>query len=157
MGAAVLPLFPRNPRLDDARQIARGAARVMLHHGFSPIQEFALPNQQRADLAGLAPGGDVMIVEVKSGLADLRADQKWRGYLDYADLFYFAVSERFPLNALPAEAGIIVADGFDGAIVREATRFALAPARRTALTRRFARAAAERLARATALTPDAQR
>jgi hypothetical protein len=45
---------------------------------------------------------------------------------------------------LPDEPGLIVADGFGGAVVREAAAVALAPARRKALILAFARLAAMR-------------
>jgi hypothetical protein len=49
---------------------------------------------------------------------------------------------------LPDHAGLIVADRFGGAILRQAPRVALHPSRRRALTLNFARTAAERLTRA---------
>ena len=57
------------------------------------------------------------------------------------------MSQRFPHDLIPDHAGLIVADGFGGAIVRESPALVLAPARRKALTLRFARAAADRLMR----------
>ena len=53
-------------------------------------------------------------------------------------------SFRLPLEALPDEPGLIVADGFGGAVVREAAPVPLAPARRKALTLAFARLGAMR-------------
>ena len=82
--------------------------------------------------------------------ADLIGDCKWTGYLEYCDRFYWAVpphlaeicgSERF----LPDSAGLIVADRYDAAIVRDAADRPLAPARRKAELLRFARRAARRL------------
>jgi hypothetical protein len=49
--------------------------------------------------------------------------------------------ERF----LPKTAGVIVADRYDAAVVRDAPERLLAPARRKAETLRFARRAARRL------------
>lgn len=144
------PSFPAsaaNPAIDDARALMRGAARLLLDLGVTAIPEFTLPSGRRADLAGLGPKGEMVIVEIKSGLADYRADQKWPEYFDWCDRFFFAVSERFPSNLLPEEAGLIIADGFGGAVVRECPVRALAPARRKALTLKFARNAAERALR----------
>jgi hypothetical protein len=84
---------------------------------------------------------------VKSGIEDFRADRKWEGYLDWCDRFYFAVGPDFPLDVLPSEAGVIRADAFDAAVWRESAEAQLAPARRRALTLRFARDAAARLRR----------
>jgi hypothetical protein len=89
----------------------------------------------------------VVIVEVKSGVADFRADMKWPEYFDWCDRFYFAVSERFPSDILPDQTGLIIADSFGGAVVRESPVQTLAPARRKSLTLRFARNAAERALR----------
>lgn len=136
---------------DEAAALARGAARVFAELGYAPLTEFTLPDGRRADVAGLGPKGEFAIAEVKSGLDDLRADEKWPDYLAWCDRFYFAVSARFPQDAIPDDTGIIVADAFGGAVVRAAPESRLAPARRKALTLRFARAAADRLARAAGL------
>jgi hypothetical protein len=144
------PSFPAradNPAIDDARALMRGAARLLLDLGVTAIPEFTLPSGRRADLAGLGPKGEMVIVEIKSGVADFRADMKWPEYFDWCDRFFFAVSERFPADLLPEEAGLIIADGFGGAVVRECPVRSLAPARRKALTLKFARNAAERALR----------
>ena len=52
-----------------------------------------------------------------------------------------------PLDILPEEAGVIVADAFGGEILREPTPRAIAPATRRAVLLRFALAAADRLHR----------
>lgn len=145
------PSFPAraaNPSIDDARALMRGAARLLLDLGVTAIPEFTLPSGRRADLAGLGRKGELVIVEVKSGVADYRADMKWPEYFQWCDRFYFAVSERFPADMLPDEAGLIIADGFGGAIVRDCPARTLAPARRKALTLKFARNAALRAMRA---------
>lgn len=136
-----------NPQIDDAQALMRGAARLLWHMGFSAIPEFILPDGRRADLAALGRKGEITIVEVKSGIADFRADSKWTNYAGYCDKLYFAVSQRFPRDVIPEDAGLIIADGFGGAIIRESPALTLAPARRKALTLRFARAAADRLMR----------
>ena len=90
--------------------------------------------------------GEIFIVEVKSGLEDFRTDQKWHEYQPYCDAFAFAVGPEFPREILPQEPGLIVADGFGGAVLREAPVQALAGARRKALTLAFGRLAALRAA-----------
>ncbi len=144
------PSFParaENPSIDDARALMRGASRLLLDLGVAPIPEFTLPCGRRADLAGLGRKGEVVIVEVKSGIADFKADMKWPEYFDWCDRFYFAVSERFPADVLPEQTGLIIADGFGGAVVRESPVQPLAPARRKSVTLRFAHNAAERALR----------
>lgn len=136
-----------NPAIDDAQALMRGAARLLFDLGINAIPEFTLPCGRRADLAGLGAKGEIVIVEIKSGIADFRADQKWPDYFDWCDRFFFAVSDRFPHEVLPGHAGLIIADAFGAGIVRESPVEKLAPARRKALTLRFARHAAERLLR----------
>lgn len=131
-------------RADATAAVTRGALRVLARAGLAALTEAPLPDGRRADLMALGPDGVVWIVEVKSGLADWRADEKWRDYQQWCDYFAIAVDERFPLDTLPREVGVIVADRFGGALVRTAEQSALAPARRKALTLRFARLAAAR-------------
>jgi hypothetical protein len=124
--------------------VTRGAARLFTALGFAPLLEVSLPNGRRADIMALGPRGQIAIVEVKSGLEDYRADRKWGEYLAYCDEFFFAVAPEFPRVILPDEPGLIVADAFDGAVLREAPPAPLAPARRKALTLAFGRLAAWR-------------
>ena len=123
--------------------VTRGAARLLHQLGWAPVLEAPLPNGRRADILALGPRGEFAIVEVKSSLQDYRADAKWADYRPYCDRFYFAVSPEFPRQALPGP-GVIVADGFGGAVLAEAPETPLAPARRRALTLAFARMAAFR-------------
>ena len=138
----VIDLRPSRP--ETTGLVTRGAGRFLVSLGYAPLAEVTLPNGRRADLMALGPRGDVLIVEVKSGLEDFRTDRKWPEYLPYCDAFYFAVGPHFPQDVLPPEPGMIVADGFGGAVVREAPSTPLAPARRKALTLAFARLAAMR-------------
>jgi hypothetical protein len=125
-------------------QVTRGAARLLAALGLAPLLEVRLPNGRRADVMALGPKGEITIVEVKSSLEDYRADQKWSQYLPYCDSFYFAVAPEFPRTVLPDGPGLIIADGFGGAIVTESVVAPLPAARRKALTLAFARGAALR-------------
>ena len=133
-------------RPETTAAVTRGAARLLANLGYAPLAEVTLPNGRRADLMALGPKGEIFIVEVKSSLEDFRTDQKWGEYLPYCDAFAFAVAPEFPREALPEEPGLIVADGFGGAVLREAPVAALAGARRKALTIAFGRLAALRAA-----------
>jgi hypothetical protein len=124
--------------------VTRGAARLLVGLGYAPLAEAPLPNGRRADLMALDGKGRIAIVEVKSSVEDLRCDLKWPQYGPWCDRFYFAVSPDFPLEHLPAECGVIVADGFGGMVRTESEDRPLAPARRKALTLAFARLAALR-------------
>jgi hypothetical protein len=85
-------------------------------------------------------------VEIKVALADLRGDTKWPEYLEFCEHFYFAIPPDFPDHHVPATTGLIVADRYGGAIIRPATPAAVHASRRRAVTLRFAKVAAERLA-----------
>ncbi len=126
--------------------LARGVSRLLWDHGLAPLLEVPLANGRRADLMGLTPNGEIWIVETKSCVEDFAVDQKWPDYRDYCDRFFFAVTEDFPRELIPENVGLIVADGFGGAILREPPLQTLAGARRKAVTLLFARLAALRLA-----------
>jgi len=131
-------------RPETTAAVTRGAARLLTALGYAPLAEVTLPNGRRADLMALGPKGELFIVEVKSCVDDFRVDQKWQAYQPYCDAFAFAVSPEFPREVLPDEPGLIVADGFGGAVLREAPMAPLAGARRKALTIAFGRLAALR-------------
>jgi hypothetical protein len=137
-----LVLTLSRPETTDA--VTRGAGRLMAALGYAPLLEVTLPNGRRADIMALGPRGEIAIAEVKSGLDDFRTDRKWREYAPYCDAFYFAVAPEFPRDILPETPGLIVADGFGGAVLREAPVTSLAGARRKALIVAFGRLAALR-------------
>jgi hypothetical protein len=137
-----IALVISRPQITSA--VTRGAARLFVALGYAPLLEVGLPNGRRADIMALGPRGQIAVAEVKSGLEDFRTDHKWGEYLPYCDAFYFAVAPEFPREILPEEPGLIVADAFDGAVLREAPAVPLAGARRKALTIAFARLAAVR-------------
>ena len=131
-------------RPETTATVTRGAARLLAALGYAPLPEVTLPNGRRADLMALGPKGQIFIVEVKSGIEDFRVDLKWPEYQPYCDVFAFAVAPEFPREILPDEPGLIIADGFGGAILRETRVTPLSGARRKALTLAFARLAALR-------------
>ena len=133
-------------RPETTQAVTRGAARLLVDLGWAPLLEAPLPNGRRADVMALSPKGLLAIVEVKSSLEDYRCDLKWAEYGPYCDLFYFAVAPHFPREILAQGCGLIVADGFGGAILEPSPEARLAPARRKALTLSFGRLAAMRAA-----------
>jgi hypothetical protein len=133
-----------------AAEVARGVTRLFCRSDLFAICEVPLPNGRRADMMAIDAKGALTIVEIKVAKADLLSDAKWTDYLEYCDRFFWAVppdlapicnGERF----MPNEAGLIVADRYDAALMREALHRPLAPARRRAELLRFARRAARRL------------
>jgi hypothetical protein len=142
----------------DAKDIFRGTARMLARLGFASINEVPLANGRRADLLAVGRDGLLLIVEVKSSLADFRSDRKWGEYREFCDRLAFAVAADFPRELIPEDCGLIVADPFDAVILREGKTASLNPARRRALMLRFGRLAAARLLRMNdpaALDPEA--
>ena len=126
--------------------VCRAATRFCALRGWGPVAEMPLPNGRRADILALLPNGGFAVVEVKSCARDFLSDNKWPEYRDYCDRLYFAVDLDFPQELLPLEAGLIVTDGLEAALLRDAPAHPLAPARRRALLHRYAMVAAGRLA-----------
>src|SRR5580692_2358079 len=80
-----------------AALLARGVCRAFDQLGYASLLEFPLANGRRADILALGRGGELVIVEIKTSVADFRADRKWLDYRDFADRFYFAVPSSFPV------------------------------------------------------------
>ena len=138
---------PRSP-LSAAAQtplVTRGVCRLLRAMGYGSLTEFPLPNGRRADALAIAADGHLIAVEVKTSVADYKGDDKWPLYREFCDAFYFAVPAQFPRDILPENCGLIVADGYDAAILRPAPLHPLHASRRKALTLRFALLAGERL------------
>lgn len=130
---------------DTALKIARGTARLLHAHGFCVISELPLASGRRADLVALSADGEIWIVEIKSSVADFRADQKWMDYRMHCDRLFFATMVEVPCEIFPKDTGLIVADAFGAHIVCEAPEHRLHAATRKSLTVSIARAAALRL------------
>jgi hypothetical protein len=130
---------------ETALRIARGTARLMHAHGFSVVSELPLPSGRRADLVGVDAAGRIWIVEIKSSIADFRADQKWPEYRWHCDRLFFATSLEVPCEIFPPDAGLIVADAFGADFKCEAPEHKLPAATRKSMLLLFARAAASRL------------
>jgi len=130
---------------DAALAIARGTARLLHAHGFTVVAELGLPSGRRADLVGLDAGGEIWIVEIKSSVADFRADQKWQDYRAHCDRLFFATHKDMPCEIFPQDTGLILADAFGAQLICEAPEHRLPAATRKAMLLLFARAAALRL------------
>jgi hypothetical protein len=149
LGMSDLLRAVRDPVLQPGVLLARGVARAFNALGCVTLTEVTLANGRRADLMVIDAKGDILIVEVKSSIEDFRADRKWAEYREFCDAFYFAIPDHFPSDLIPIECGLIVADSFQAEILRVAPVVRLVPARRKALTLRFAQLAAQRLYRLT--------
>jgi hypothetical protein len=129
-----------------ALAVARGTTRLLHSLGLSVVTELPLPSGRRADLVALGGSGDIWIIEVKSSVADFRADQKWMDYRLHCDRLFFATTLEVPCAIFPPDTGLIVADAFGASIVCEAPDHRLHAATRKCMLLAFARAAAMRLA-----------
>ena len=134
-----------------AQDVARGVTRLFFNQDVFALCEVPLPNGRRADMMAIDSSGIISIVEIKVSRADLMGDGKWPDYLGYCDRFFWAVPAGFDLTPFDGEdfqpdlCGLLVADRYDAAVIREAPVRQLAAARRKAETLRFARRAARRL------------
>ncbi|MCC5988391.1 MAG: MmcB family DNA repair protein [Pararhodobacter sp.] len=127
------------------RALARGVCRLLRSLDFATLEEVVPgPGRLRVDVMALGPRGEIWVIECKSSRADFLSDRKWQGYLEWCDRFFWAVPADFPRDLLPGGGGLILADAYDGEIVTMAEEAPLPPARRRALTLRFARLAALR-------------
>lgn len=147
MSALIRPVaLPVDGRQSEtALAVARGTARLLHAHGFCVVSELPLPSGRRADLTAVSASGEVWIVEIKSSVADFRADQKWQDYRAHCDRLFFATSQDVPCEIFPPDTGLIVADAFGAAFYCEAPEHKLAAATRKSMLLLIARAAAMRL------------
>jgi hypothetical protein len=141
--ALTLPVDGRQS--ETARAIQRGALRYLAARGLVGLPEFVLASGRRADIAAIDSRGEVWVIEIKSSVMDFRTDRKWAEYRLYCDRLFFAVGPDFPVEILPEDAGVMLADQFGAGLVREAPAHPLPAATRKALTLRLARTAAGRL------------
>ena len=137
--------MPDDLSLQPGQLLARGVARHLVSLGFSTIEEFSPERGKRVDVMGLGLKGEIWVIECKSSRADFQTDQKWQGYLEWCDRYFWAVDEDFPTDLLPPETGLIIADAYDAEVIRMAPEDKLAAARRKVIIQKFARHAALRL------------
>jgi hypothetical protein len=141
------PLLLDGRQSETALMIARGVRRMLRARGYSSVTELPLLDGRRADIVALHGDGSLLIIEIKSSVADFRADHKWRDYAAHCDRLYFAIPAEVPTTIMPLDAGLIVADPYGAEILREPIPQRLASATRRAVILRFAQAAADRLHR----------
>lgn len=138
---------PDGRQSQTALAVARGTARWLASLGFSCISELPLPSGRRADLVALNGRGDLWIVEIKSSVEDLRADNKWHEYRAHCDRLFFAFPQDLPCDIFPAGTGLIVADAYGAHLHCEAPEHRLPAPTRKLMTVRFGMAAALRINR----------
>lgn len=132
---------------ETALAIARGTARLLRSLGFVSVSELPLPSGRRADLVALNERGEIWIVEIKSSVEDLRADQKWHEYRAHCDRLFFAFTQDLPCEIFPEQTGLIIADAYGAHMHCEAPEHRLPAPTRKLMTVRLAMAAALRINR----------
>ncbi len=130
---------------ETAAAIQRGLCRMLRQAGHTTLTELVLPTGRRADVLSVSAKGEIWIIEIKSSLADFRADNKWPEYRAFCDRLFFAKPIELADEIFPPEAGLIVADAYGAEILRMAKAEKLAAARRKAMTLLVARTAMGRL------------
>ncbi len=125
--------------------LARGVSRHFASLGWVTVEELVPTRGLRVDVMALGPKGEIWVVECKSSRADFASDQKWEGYLEWCDRFFWAVDAAFPVDILPDETGLMIGDAYDAEIVRMGPEEKLAAARRKVMIQKFAVHAARRL------------
>lgn len=129
-----------------ALRVQRGVMRLLREtYDMACYAEVTLRSGRRADVLGVGPKGEIWIVEIKSSLLDFQVDKKWHEYREFSDRFFFAKPPELDAGIFPESEGLIVADGHDGAILRDSPDTPLAPARRKALMLKLARLGADRI------------
>jgi|TARA_B100001094_G_scaffold125966_1_gene122067 hypothetical protein len=126
-------------------RITRGVMRHFTQIGLSSLSEFSPTKGLRVDIVAIGLSDEIWIVECKSSQGDFKSDKKWQNYLDWCDRYFWAVDAKFPINILPSDTGLIIADAYDASIFREAPLNKLSAARRKKITKSIARSACNRL------------
>lgn len=139
-----MPGDSTSPEAKPGQLLARGVCRHLLSHDFATVEELVPAPGLRVDVMALGPKGEIWVVECKSSRTDFQTDAKWQGYLQWCDRYFWAVDAGFPVELLPGDTGLIVADAYDAEILRMAPEARLPAARRKVVTRKFARHAALR-------------
>jgi hypothetical protein len=128
-----------------ALAIRRGTLRLLATLDLFGLAEVTLASGRRADLVAVSHSGEIWIIEIKSSKEDLRGDSKWPEYRAFCDRLFFATAADVDEAFFPEDAGLIIADTFGGAMMRQAPLHPLPPATRKALLIRMSRLGAARL------------
>ena len=126
-------------------RISRGVMRHFSQIGLSSLSEFSPKKGLRVDIVALGLSDEIWVVECKSGKTDFKSDNKWQNYLDWCDRYFWAVDGEFPIDILPSDTGLIIADSYDASLIREAPLNKLSVARRKKLIKSIAQTACNRL------------
>ena len=81
----IISAYSQDPATDgrqseSAMMVRSGVMRGLIGADIVFAAELTLANGRRADLVGLDKSGKITIVEIKSSIADFKADSKWHEY-----------------------------------------------------------------------------
>jgi len=79
----------------------------------------------RADVVAMTMGGYLVIVEVKSSVADFKTDKKWQGYRQFCNQLYFAMAPEVYAKVkdlIPKGVGVFIALPNSVKVVQKAKR-----------------------------------
>lgn len=146
----ILSIHNDNPLIDGrqsdrALMVRRGVQRYMSALRHAVLAEMTLVSGRRADLITLSDRGEIWIVEIKTSIEDFRSDRKWPDYRRHCDRLFFATHPGVSPDLFPEDCGLLMSDGYDAHLLREAPEHRLAPATRKSVSLQFARVAAGRL------------
>src|SRR3982750_2120794 len=61
----------------EAERLARGTCRALAQLGYASLLEVPLADGGRADILALGRSGDLVIIEIKTSIADFRGAPQW--------------------------------------------------------------------------------
>lgn len=138
-------------RKEVANTLKLASAQMFFRYRYSLSYELAvLPwGKRRADVIGCKLNGDLVVIEVKSCVADFRTDSKWTEYFPFCDRFYLAFTEKTAkkissnselLGRIPKRVGILVLDEKSGYMrtIKPAKRVLVEPETRLKILARMA-------------------
>src|SRR5690606_14915466 len=138
--SALQPFLVDGRQSPTALRVQRGVMRFLRSvHDMTCFAEVRLTNGRRADVIALGGKGAIWIVEIKSSLIDYRFDANWPSHKDFCDRVFCCKPPELDPEVLPAEEGLMVADGHWGDILRHAPHEPLPGARRKAMLLKLAR------------------
>ena len=126
----------------NSRIILRNTMRFLSNKGYKMITEFALPNKKRVDLIGINREKKVIIIEVKSNFMSIKKDKKWENYLNYCNLFYFALSEVPEKFKFKKKIGFIKSTRLETKIVKDCEYIKMKKLKKNKIIFNFAASAA---------------
>ena len=108
-----MSIAPDPSQMQPGQLLARGVCRHLLSYDFVGLEEFVPERGKRVDVMAVGPKGEIWVIECKSSRVDFTSDQKWGGYLEWCDRYFWAVDTDFPTELLPDDTGLIIADAYN--------------------------------------------